>query len=83
MPDMHFSIDHVVSDPGNNKVVTIHTCTGTDTGMGIMSRAPTGKSVSITGILVHEMRDGKICKLWTMFDLWAGMTQVGHVKEFE
>ena len=76
-PDMHFGWQHVVADE-EGKVVTVHNCTGTDTA-GVLMRPPTGKKVDVTGILVHQMRDGKISNLWTMFDLWACMIQLGHI----
>jgi steroid delta-isomerase-like uncharacterized protein len=76
-PDMKFTFEHVVADD-EGKVVTVHTCSGTDT-VGVLGRPPTGKHASITGILIHQMRDGKISNLWTMFDLWAVMVQLGHI----
>jgi steroid delta-isomerase-like uncharacterized protein len=76
-PDMQFSFEHVVADD-DGKVVTVHNCTGTDTA-GVLGRPATNKHVRATGILVHQMRGGKISNLWTMFDLWACMIQLGHI----
>jgi steroid delta-isomerase-like uncharacterized protein len=75
-PDMHFTLDHVVAD--DEKVITVSTCTATDTN-GFLGAAPTGKPLEVTGILIHQIQDGKITRLWTMFDLFAGLLQTGKI----
>lgn len=60
-PDMHQTIDDLLAD--GDKVVARWTGRGTHQGpyRGV---APTGKSVSITGIHISRLADGKIVESW-------------------
>lgn len=73
-PDMHFSTDHIVAD--DEKVITVHTCTATDSE-GFMGRPPTNVNFAVNGILIHQMADGKITHIWTMFDMLGILQAVG------
>jgi steroid delta-isomerase-like uncharacterized protein len=73
-PDMHFSMDHIVAD--EEKVITVHTCTATDSG-GFMGRAPSNANFAINGILIHQISDGKITRIWTMFDMLGLLQAIG------
>lgn len=72
--DCHSAIDDLIAE--GDRVVARWTLRGTHTGewRGI---APTGKPITITGITIHRIADGKIAELWAEED-WLGlMQQVG------
>ena len=73
-PDIHATIDDILAE--GDKVVTRFTMTGTFKGeyMGI---APTGKKITITGILITRWVDGKEVKAWENRDMLGFYQQLG------
>jgi steroid delta-isomerase-like uncharacterized protein len=72
--DWYSTIDALIAE--GDHVVTRWTLRGTHSGewRGI---APTGKPVTITGITIHRIANGKIAELWVEED-WLGlMHQIG------
>jgi predicted ester cyclase len=61
-----------------NKVVWRYTVRGTHQGefMGI---APTGKSITLTGILVSRFADDKVVEDWNNYDALGLMQQLGVI----
>ena len=72
--DLHFTIDDMVAE--GDQVVTRWTVRGTHTGP-LMDMPPTGKSVTITGISIDRVKNGKIVEGWTEFDALGMMQQLG------
>lgn len=75
-PDLHWEIEETISE--KDKVVVLWTFTGTHKGeyRGI---APTNKKVSVDGITVHHVTDGKIMDSYANWDTWGMMQQLGVV----
>jgi len=73
-PDMYYEIEDVIGE--GDKVVVRWVGRGTQKGE-IMGIAPTGKSVTVTGISVLQIVDGKIVKEWTEMDTLGVLQQLG------
>jgi len=75
-PDLHWEIEEIVSD--KDKVAVVWTFTGTHKGeyRGI---TPTNKKVSVDGITVHHITDGKIMDSYANWDTWGMMQVLGVV----
>jgi steroid delta-isomerase-like uncharacterized protein len=73
-PDFQFAIDQTITE--RDKIAVMWTFTGTHRGefLGI---APTNKNVSITGITVHQVADGKILDSLAMWDAISMLRQLG------
>jgi len=72
-PDLHISVEDVIAE-GDKTAARIR-CTGTHTGpdMGI---PPTGKKVTVTGLVLVRWKDGKIIEGWNEFDAYGMMQQL-------
>ncbi|MET0069630.1 MAG: ester cyclase [Candidatus Thiodiazotropha sp.] len=75
-PDMHVRIDDLVN--GGDKVVISVTFTGTHDG-DLMGIAPTGKTISIKGMILSRFQDGKIIDEYEILDMLAMFQQLGIV----
>ncbi len=75
-PDFHSTLEDMFAE--GDKVVQRFTARGTHKGewMGI---APTGKQVTISGIAIHRITDGKIVEDWTSMDMLGALQQLGVV----
>jgi len=73
-PDIHFSQDDVVGE--GDTVVVRYNFSGTHRGAfaGVL---PGGRSISIMGILIAHLKDGKIHEAWSAFDSAELMKQLG------
>jgi steroid delta-isomerase-like uncharacterized protein len=76
-PDLERKAEDQMTD-GMQHVVTRWTMTGTHQGefLGI---APTGKRISITGISIHRISNGRIVQEWHEWDSLGLMQQLGVV----
>jgi steroid delta-isomerase-like uncharacterized protein len=61
-----------------NKVVSRITYRGTHTG-DMMGIPPTGKSVTVSEMIIDQFADGKIVESWRLFDQMAMMQQLGVI----
>ena len=77
-PDLKFTVIDMVGE--NEKVVALWNISGTHKGefRGI---APTGKKVSVDGITISQLADGKIMDSYVSLDLWSMMQQLGAIPE--
>ena len=75
-PDLHWTIEDTIAE--NDKVVACWTISGTHRGdyMGIPA---TNKKVSVDGITIHHIADGKIMDSYSNWDVLGMMQQVGVV----
>ena len=75
-PDLRWTIEDTITE--KDKVVVVWNFTGTHKGeyMGVPS---TNKKVSIDGITIHEIADGKIMDSYVNWDTWGLMQQLGVV----
>jgi steroid delta-isomerase-like uncharacterized protein len=73
-PDFRFAVEQTISE--NDKIAVMWTFTGSHQGefLGI---APTNKTVSIIGITVHQVADGKILDSLALWDAISLFRQLG------
>jgi steroid delta-isomerase-like uncharacterized protein len=75
-PDLHFTIDEQIAE--GDKVVTRWTAVGTNKGE-LLGMPATGKSSTVTGIVVDRIANGKIAESWGIFDQFGMMQQLGVI----
>ena len=76
-PDFQVTIEDLFAAEGE-KVVLRFTFRGTHQGE-FMGVAPTGKRVTMAGIDIFRIADGKIAELWNQEDVLGMMQQIGAV----
>jgi|SRR5215469_3952217 len=76
-PDAQRTVDDQLTDDYQN-VVTRWTATATHQG-DFMGIAPTGKRITVTGISIHRIADGKVVEEWQQWDSLGLMQQLGVV----
>ena len=72
-PDTHFAVEDMIAE--GDKVVTRFSVRGTHQG-ALWDIAPTGRQITINGIWIHRLADGKIVegRDWGQGD-WLGLMQ--------
>ncbi len=75
-PDGYHIVEDMIAE--GDKVMTRVSAYGTHTGE-LFGIAPTGKQVSMTGIAVHRIANGKIVEHWSELDNLGLMQQLGVV----
>jgi predicted ester cyclase len=75
-PDLHFTIDDMVVE--GDKVAVRFTLTGTHKGE-FMGRPPTNKKLTMWGINIYRVVDGKFVEGWERADTLGLMQQLGLV----
>jgi len=76
-PDIHFSIETMISDGDSVAIAWI--LTGTNLG-SIGGYPPTGKKIRTTGMTIYRFRNGKICGHIQVLDRTTVMKQLGYIK---
>jgi steroid delta-isomerase-like uncharacterized protein len=75
-PDLHFTIDDIITEKG--KSVVCWTISGTHQGE-FLNIPPTGKQVSVEGITIHLISNGKILDSFARWDVLGLLRQLGGV----
>ncbi len=78
MPDLVMAFPEVLAQ--RDKIVTVWTMTGTQNGPMVMpggTLPPTGRKVSITGMSIDYLKDGKIMKETVIFNLLEMLMPLG------
>ena len=78
-PDFQVTIEDLFAAEGE-KVVLRFTFRGTHQGE-FLGVAPTGKRVTMAGIDIFRIADGKIVELWGQEDVLGMMQQLGAIPE--
>ena len=73
-PDLHIQIEEQIA--GGDKVVTRWTGTGTHEGE-LAGIAPTGNRVTLPGMDIQRISDGKLVEGWEGYDSMTMMRQLG------
>ena len=73
-PDGRFPLEDLIAE--GDKVVARWGLQGTHRG-AFMGVGPTGKPVSVTGIAIYRLADGKIVEYWGNFDTLGLLQQLG------
>jgi steroid delta-isomerase-like uncharacterized protein len=76
--DALVTIDDQVGE--GDQVVTRWTGRGTHTGE-LMGIAPTGKEVTVSGITISRLENGKIAEEWELMDALGMLVQLGAVPQ--
>jgi steroid delta-isomerase-like uncharacterized protein len=71
---LHVTIDDIMAD--GDKVTARFTARGTHNGE-FMGVPPTGKAITMTGIEIFRIREGRIAELWGEVNLMGLMQQLG------
>src|SRR5437764_8382799 len=77
-PDLQLTIEDQVAE--GNKVATRFTLRGTHTGR-FLDIAPTGKQVTVTGMNIARVVDGKIVESWPLRDDLGLLHQLGAIPQ--
>jgi predicted ester cyclase len=75
-PDLHYTVEDLIAD--GDKVVVRGTLRGTHQG-DFMGIPPTGKQVSLTGITIDRIKDGKFVEGWANADMLGLLQQLGVI----
>jgi|SRR5579884_1036589 steroid delta-isomerase-like uncharacterized protein len=75
-PDLRFTIEDQIAE--GDRVATRYTFRGTQRGE-LMGIPPTGKQVSIGGISIYRIADGKMQQAWIEYDMLGLLQQLGVV----
>jgi len=75
-PDLEVAIEDMIA--AGDKVVTRWTARGTHRG-ALWGIEPTGKEVTITGIGIARVDDGRIVEAWTNWDTLGFLQQLGVI----
>ncbi|MDQ6722363.1 MAG: ester cyclase [Candidatus Dormibacteraeota bacterium] len=69
-----FTLEHVIAE--GDKVAVMWTSRGTHVGEWF-GMPPTGKSFTIQGVDVHQLRDGRMAEHWDVVDIYSMLIQLG------
>jgi steroid delta-isomerase-like uncharacterized protein len=75
-PDLKFTVLDIIAE--NDKVVAFWNISGTHQGE-FRQIAPTGKKMSVDGITISQLANGKIMDSYVSWDMWGMMRQLGAV----
>jgi steroid delta-isomerase-like uncharacterized protein len=75
-PDAHLNIDDILAD--GDKVMVRWTARATHKGQ-LLNLAATSKRVTVTGIDVYRISDGRIQEMWISWDALGFLQQLGAV----
>ena len=75
-PDTQMTVEDLIAE--GDKVVARWTARGTHTGE-LMGIPPTGKQVTVTGVNIGRVANGRIVEEWGEFDMMGMMQQLGVV----
>jgi steroid delta-isomerase-like uncharacterized protein len=75
-PDTHLEITEMIAE--GDLVAITWTATGTHQGE-LMGIAPTGRSVTVTGIGVDRISGGQIVESWANYDALGMLAQLGAI----
>jgi len=72
-PDIHFAVDLMVAD--EDRVVVQYTFEGTHLGQ-FLEFEPTGNTISLTGIMIARVSEGRVQSAFSVFDNGQMMQQL-------
>jgi predicted ester cyclase len=79
-PDLTYTIDQEMAE--GDCVMTRFSATGTHRGE-FLGAAPTGRSVTYTGVDINRIVDGRIVESWVHYDALGLLEQLGLVPRVE
>ena len=79
-PDWHEAIEDIIAE--GDKVWVRLTYSGTHTGE-FRGLAPTGKKITIMGLMIYRIVNGKLVEAWDLSDYMAMFKQLGVIEYTE
>jgi steroid delta-isomerase-like uncharacterized protein len=76
-PDLRFDVEDRIAE--NDRVAIRFRAGGTHRGE-FRGVAPTGKSMSYTGVIIIRFEDGKIAEYWGISDVLSILEQLGAIR---
>jgi steroid delta-isomerase-like uncharacterized protein len=76
--DAHWEVHEMIA--AGDTIVTRWTGAGTHSG-DLRGLPPTGRKVSVDGIWIHRIAEGRIAESWNCWDMLGLLQQVGAVDE--
>lgn len=77
-PDLKYTILDMIAE--DNKVVARYRFTGTNTG-SFMNMPPSGKRISVEGIGIFRIAQGRIAEVWFASDELGFMQEIGAISK--
>jgi steroid delta-isomerase-like uncharacterized protein len=74
VPDARYEVDDLISE--NNRVVVRWRLLGTHKG-DFRGIAPSGRSITLKGIAIYRVEDGKLMERWVVSDLHGLLEEIG------
>jgi len=71
-----FTLEHLIAE--GDKVAVLWTTRGTQVGE-FLGLPPSGKSYTIQGVDIHQLRDGRMAEHWDVVDMYGFLIQIGVV----
>ena len=75
-PDLRATVEDMIAE--GDKVVTRWTMRGTHEGM-VRDIPATGKQVTVKGVTIKRMANGKVVEEWSLIDMLGLLQQVGAI----
>jgi steroid delta-isomerase-like uncharacterized protein len=75
-PDARFTVEDVIAE--GDRVASRYTFRGTHQGE-LMGIAPTGKQVTVSGIIMNRIVGGQVAEGWLNFDALGMLQQLGAI----
>jgi steroid delta-isomerase-like uncharacterized protein len=75
-PDAHITVEDQIAE--GDRVVTRWTGRGTHQG-DLMGVPPSGNRVTVAGVTINRIADGKIAESWDNYDAMGMMQQIGAI----
>jgi predicted ester cyclase len=79
LADFHHIIEDQIAE--GDKVVSRITAYGTHVGE-LLGAKPTGRQLTMTGVAIHCVADGRLVEHWSQIDLFGLLEQLGLVAAF-
>ncbi|WP_435345869.1 ester cyclase [Haloarchaeobius sp. HRN-SO-5] len=77
VPDLRFGVEELVVEPDH--VAVRWRGTGTHTG-SFLDIEPTGEDVELSGITILHLEDGRVSKIWSLFEQWSLLRQLADAE---
>jgi steroid delta-isomerase-like uncharacterized protein len=75
-PDIHFKIDDLTAE--GERVIWRFSATATHRG-DLLGMAPTGRPITVTGMVQFDFRDSRIARVWVNHDFYGILAQLGAI----
>jgi steroid delta-isomerase-like uncharacterized protein len=78
VPDARYVVDELIAE--GDRVVVRWRLLGTHQG-AFRGIAPTGRAITLKGVAVYRLEDGKLMERWVVSDLYGMLDEIGAVEK--